>query len=468
MAQYQTFPDASGDSATLDKLKALRLPPLTGKRFLDVGCNEGFFCGYASFSGASGSVGIDQSASFIDRARERFPGCEFFCQSWDVLPEGPFDVILLASALHYAEDQPALIRRLVDQLAPGGTLVLELGVSSAERSEWVKVKRGIDERYFPTWQKLHEILQDCAWKHVGPSVSQQGDPVRRHVLHITRRRPIAYLLMQPPAYGKSSISRGLFATAGVKVVSGDVLISQLANAQLKADELLTRMVAVDFSPVRIDQTVKTIFRAGLAPQLVELWIEQAGTHDFALDAYVPVEHHALVERLLTDRGYMPVTLKWERVGAPPPSVKETHELADAYYQSLARQFGQPDEARDQPPLPFAGTAGFIDDLELSAGQLTVRGWAVHRSGQMPLLLAVSVQGRRHLIESYERQRRPDVQKHLGLSHPICGYSFTIPLLNVRTSTELDARVEVFGGNAEDTLSGPFQLAAPAARKLGQK
>ena len=75
MAQYQSFPDASGASRTLDKVKALKLPVLEGRSFLDVGCNEGFFCGLAKHLGASRVVGLDRSALFIERARARFPDC---------------------------------------------------------------------------------------------------------------------------------------------------------------------------------------------------------------------------------------------------------------------------------------------------------------------------------------------------------------------------------------------------------
>ena len=57
MAQYQTFPGKTGASRTAEKLKALLLPDLSGKRFLDVGCNEGFFCGFAKHCGAERSVG---------------------------------------------------------------------------------------------------------------------------------------------------------------------------------------------------------------------------------------------------------------------------------------------------------------------------------------------------------------------------------------------------------------------------
>ena len=143
MAQYQSFPGAAGDSRTLDKLKALSLPSLAGRRFLDVGCNEGFFCGFASHAGAARVVGLDASAGFIERARARFPRCEFIARSWDELPEGPFDVVLLASALHYAEDQPTLIHSLASRLSlDGDTPISSTSTPSSESrdaSEWISV-----------------------------------------------------------------------------------------------------------------------------------------------------------------------------------------------------------------------------------------------------------------------------------------------------------------------------------------
>src|SRR5690606_35036606 len=114
--QYQSFPDVKGGSNSLDKLSTLRLPPLAGKSILDVGCNEGFFCGFALFEGASHIVGLDRSAQAIRRATARFPGVSFVQSSWDTLPEGQFDIITLLSALHYAEDQEALIHALMGKL----------------------------------------------------------------------------------------------------------------------------------------------------------------------------------------------------------------------------------------------------------------------------------------------------------------------------------------------------------------
>src|SRR5690606_1493683 len=139
--------------------------------------------GLARHLGASRVVGLDRSALFIERARARFPDCEFVHSGWENLSEGPFDVILLASALHYADDQAALIARLVERLSDDGTLGLEMGSASAPGSEWVQVDRGFDTRSLPSMTKLHEVVAAYAWKWMGPSVAQAGDPVSRHVVH---------------------------------------------------------------------------------------------------------------------------------------------------------------------------------------------------------------------------------------------------------------------------------------------
>ena len=70
--QYQTFGDAKGGSRSAEKLKALRLSllrnrhdetrPLKGLSVLDIGCNEGFFCGEALRQGARRVVGIDMKS----------------------------------------------------------------------------------------------------------------------------------------------------------------------------------------------------------------------------------------------------------------------------------------------------------------------------------------------------------------------------------------------------------------------
>lgn len=453
MSQYQSFPDASGASRTLDKLKALKLPMLAGRSFLDVGCNEGFFCGFADFQQAGRVVGIDQSRHFIEQARRRFPRCEFLLQGWDRLPDERFDVILLASALHYADDQPALIQALVEHLSPDGVLVLELGIASSRQAEWVRVKRGIDERDFPSMPMLRQMLAGYAWKWMGPSVAQAGDPVARHVVHISRRKPVAYLLMQPPGYGKSSLASGLFPNAGVPVVSGDRVLAALARptqAAVAISPALQALVAEDYSPFHLDQTIDRIFERGLAADLVSLWLADAGEGDVVLDAYVPAARHDEVERLLEARGYMPVQLRWNRVGLAPMPEEMLARMGEAFYLSLSR----PQEDGGSGSVPVR-PAGFVDELVLEDGRLSVRGWAVDAQGSLPAEIVVRVGRHACTVESLARELRPDVQQHLGLAHALVGYRFVVALPDMKYADVLARKLRI---GAQD---GPvFQLAGP--------
>ncbi len=458
MAQYQSFPGAPGDSLTLEKLKLLSLPDLAGRSFLDVGCNEGFFCGFARSQGAGRVVGIDHSAGYIARARERFPDCEFHARGWDALPEGPFDVILLASALHYADDQEALLHRLASLLTLDGVLVVELGIFSSKNSEWVNVKRGSDQRLFPTMPKLRELLVDYAWKWMGPSVSQSGDPVGRHVIHISRRRPAAYLLMQPPAYGKSSIAKSLFPKAGVPHLSGDLLIGQIAASKLKAPDALTQAIVECHSPFQLDQTIQRIFERGLAGELVELWLSKAGGKDFALDMYVPAEFQPRVRELVGKAGYLPVVLDWERPGPRFVPRDVAAERAEAFYLSM-------NKGPVSTPSGAGGMVGFVDEMVVSAGTVRVRGWASDANGNVPDSISLTLAGRRFEMKAFEKELRPDVQRHRDLPHALVGFRGTIEVPGIEGFADMGGNVVVKGMAATSGDNPAFTLSAALEKQL---
>ncbi|HEX5961180.1 MAG TPA: methyltransferase domain-containing protein [Rhodanobacteraceae bacterium] len=457
MAQYQSFPDASGDSRTLEKLKSLQLPDLNGRTFLDVGCNEGFFCGFAKFAGASRAVGVDNNDEFLRRARARFPDCEFLVQGWDRLPDGMFDVILLASALHYADDQPALIRRLVDALAPGGVLVVELGIFRSDKPEWITVKRGIDQRQFPTMPLLASLLDDYAWKWVGPSVRQSGDPVPRHVVHVSRRHPLAYLLLQPPASGKTSIARHLFPAAGVKVVSGDAVLLDIALGKSRVPEKLRKAVQAKYSALAADQTVRRIFEKGHAAALVQAWLATVDGGDLAIDAFVPAEYHAQVEAALADAGYLPVQLDWKRPALPLMGSHALASQADAFYRSLG-------EAEPPPSMTFAdaaGAAGYVDAVVAAPGAIEIRGWAIDENGVFPSQLVVGVGADRIIVDTGTARVREDVKRHLKCTHAQLGYSITLQGAEVQSLAELGRR-----GFTVSLVSGrPLRVALSVQKAL---
>ncbi|RFA28012.1 hypothetical protein CAI21_13940 [Alkalilimnicola ehrlichii] len=466
--QYQTFPDVTGGSNSLQKLKALRLPSLAGKRFLDVGCNEGYFAGYALFEGASRVVGIDYSKTAIERAQARFPDAEFYQQSWDTLPEGPFDVILLASALHYADDQAALLKRLMSALSESGTLVLELGIAQSGDNTWISVTRSIDERLFPTRRKLNELLADYAWKVIGHSAPQTGDPVPRYVVHIRPLKPYVFLLLETPATGKSTLGRVLFSRAEIPVISGDRIYMQIARGQIAAPAALTAVVSHEFSTASIDRVTTQVFQHGLLDDLVDIWCAQAGYRDFALDSYVPADYRQQVSNLLLDKGYIPVSLNWE-MNKSMATPAEAEERAQAYTESLASQHGERRlgtiDVRKTP-----STAGHsliykwhLDqpakgELRPNGTHFTVSGWVLPNTAVRPAAVYAR-SGLERLRFAIDRRRRDVVQafpEAAARSSEQCGFSFVLD------AAWLDAGVEV-GFVVEDKLLPVVTLTVPESR-----
>lgn len=308
MPGYQTFPYRSGSSNSLEKLACLALPPLVGKSFLDVGCNEGFFCGYAFFEGARKVLGIDRDAASLAAARRFFPECVFLEQDWENLGQTEkFDVILCASALHYALDQEKLLHSLAGMLAPDGVLVLELGIAPGDEAQWVEARRSIDVRSFPTRRLLESILNGYAWKYMGQSPRQRGDPLPRSVYHIRRKKPYMFLLLQEPGSGKTSIRREIFGAH--TAIAGDMLIARIAAGQIACAEPLRACLAGNFNPAQISHAVRRICSSGLLPEYLALALSRADGRTAVYDGYIPVEYHGLVEAYFVAHGYVPVLLR---------------------------------------------------------------------------------------------------------------------------------------------------------------
>jgi SAM-dependent methyltransferase len=191
---------------------------------LDLGCNEGFFCGEALRQGARRVVGIDANPAVLARARARFPKAEFRAGSWWDLPEERFDVILLLSAIHYEPDQAGLLAVLADRLNPGGTLVLECGISRRPGKAWQTVTRGDGERSFPTHALfVEDLARPFACRLIGASVWQRGDPIPRRVYHCVPKAGTVILVAGPGRVGKSTLANEL-ARHGIPLVSTDRLL----------------------------------------------------------------------------------------------------------------------------------------------------------------------------------------------------------------------------------------------------
>lgn len=480
--QYQSFPGVKGSSNSLRKLEALRLPSLAGKRCMDVGCNEGFFAGYALFDGASRVVGIDRSAQAVRKAQRRFPQAEFIQQNWETLPEGEFDLITLLSALHYADDQEALIHRLMDKLSDDGLLVLEISIAPNPEDAWVQVERSIDERLFPTRRKLGKLLAPYAWKVIGHSVNQPGDPLQRYVVHVRKLKPCVYLLMDRPGSGKSTLARNLFKKAGVPVVSGDAFYQQISQGNHKASQALRELVSADFSTASIDKTTREIFEKGFGEEMVSLWSASAGYVDFALDTYVPDEFHEQVRASFSRQGYFSVCMEWQTSSELVPRL-QTEQRAKAYAEYLAAR-----PQGNEPLVRVDYLKGDGRNLELrwhldspvsgeamdSGLPVTLSGWLLTLHGEEVQLYVRTPQG---MVDLSFNRRRHDAVQHVFTSdkqmpklwqHQACGFHHEMPFSALADGAELGI---VMGGQtyplARLSLSGPAETDTPgmAAKML---
>ena len=306
---YQDFPWQRGGSRSFEKLVSLSLPALKGKSVLDAGCNDGYFCGWASFQGAERVKGIDRHAPSIQQARLWFPQCSFACQDWSSLGHETFDLILCLSAIHYADDQQALINQFMTRLNPNGLLVLELGIAPGDEDAFIPVRRNLtrsvsDVRLFPTRAKMKSMLSKYSHKFMGYSVMQRGDPTPRCVYHIQHKKPIAVLFLDKHYSGKSSVADAILRPDLARI-AGEMVYHDIHEGTVQASEALKQCIQVEGDTVHMipPKITMRICQSGLLPELIELFIRLAGKTDMVLDHYVPFEYRGRVAELCAQAGY---------------------------------------------------------------------------------------------------------------------------------------------------------------------
>ena len=81
---------------------SVMMPFVNGKEILDMGCGYGTTTAQLTAAGHH-PIGIDYDKDAIERARKRFPACDFRFANAETLPfpDGTFDVIILRDALHH-------------------------------------------------------------------------------------------------------------------------------------------------------------------------------------------------------------------------------------------------------------------------------------------------------------------------------------------------------------------------------
>lgn len=190
---YQTFNDSiSGDSDSNKKLAAMKLSAtlITGKKCLDIGCNEGFFTKQFIDHGAVSAHGIDNMANVIESAKVRHINVQGLTferadiHTWNTSDK--YDIILISSALHYM-NATHIISKLRSLLTEKGVFIYEGGIiMDRADEEWVHVKRPVgDIVIHPTLPAFISLCKTYFTRveFIGASFNQPGDNVSRYVYY---------------------------------------------------------------------------------------------------------------------------------------------------------------------------------------------------------------------------------------------------------------------------------------------
>ncbi len=98
-----------------------------GMRALDLGCGTGRLTARLKERlPASTVLGLDRSGEMLERARHLQRRGLHFCRGAIEAPFGRWDLVLSNAALHWVEDHPSLIPRLLGLLKPGGQLAVQI------------------------------------------------------------------------------------------------------------------------------------------------------------------------------------------------------------------------------------------------------------------------------------------------------------------------------------------------------
>ncbi len=129
---YAQLPRSQQGLAGAPEWPALQamLPPLGGKRVLDLGCGYGWFCRAVREQGAAETVGIDLSARMLARAAELTQDAGIHYRQGDLsrleLAGESFDLVYSSLALHYLPEVAPLFAQIHGALGAGGSLVFSV------------------------------------------------------------------------------------------------------------------------------------------------------------------------------------------------------------------------------------------------------------------------------------------------------------------------------------------------------
>lgn len=132
LAGYSEFPRSREGLSGTSEWPALRalLPPVRGRRVIELGCGFGHLCRWLATEGAQSVLGMDLSEKMLARAAAETHNAAVTYRRADldslVLEPATAELIVSSMTFHYVENFARLIGTIFAALAPGGDLVFSV------------------------------------------------------------------------------------------------------------------------------------------------------------------------------------------------------------------------------------------------------------------------------------------------------------------------------------------------------
>ncbi|HET6467026.1 MAG TPA: trans-aconitate 2-methyltransferase [Geminicoccaceae bacterium] len=143
------------------------VPLRRARRVVDLGCGPGNSTALLAARFPMAKVtGIDGSPAMLAAARRRLPGCGFEiadAASWSpaAAPDGPPDLVFANALFHWLPDHPAVLARLLSELAEGGVLAVQMPDNMAE----------------PTHTRMREVAESGPWRETLATTVRSREPL---------------------------------------------------------------------------------------------------------------------------------------------------------------------------------------------------------------------------------------------------------------------------------------------------